>query len=69
MVHRRKVSALYLAYKIFHRADHPMKEYLNRFVADRNSRALAVSRGLALVIPRCRTDQFSQSFLPATEHL
>ena len=63
--HRRKVSALWLLYKIYHRAGHPMHEYLYYFVATRNTRASAALAELALLISRCRTDQFLQSFLPA----
>ena len=43
-----------------------MNEYLNHFVAAHNTGASAALDELALVIPRCRTDQFSLSFLPAT---
>ena len=66
-VKRRKVSALSLClpYEIYHRVDHPMNEYLNQFVAARNTRALAALGELALTIPRCRTGQFNRSFLPA----
>ena len=35
--HRRKVSALCLLYKIYHRVDHPMSKYLMHFVAARNT--------------------------------
>ena len=55
--HRREVSALCLLYKIYHIADHPMNEYLKHFVAVRNARASAAQGELALLIPRCRTDQ------------
>ena len=61
---RRKVSALCLLYEIYRKADHPLNEYLHHFVAVRNTRASAALRELALVIPRCRTDPFSRSFLP-----
>ena len=37
---RRKVGALSLRYKMYHRVDHPMNEYLNHFVATRNTRVL-----------------------------
>ena len=36
--HRRKVSALFLLYKIYHKADHSLHEYLYHFVAARNTR-------------------------------
>ena len=53
--HRRKVSALCLLYKIYHRVAHSMNEYLSHFVAVRNARASAALGELAVVIPRCRT--------------
>ena len=46
-----------------------MNEYLNHFVAARNTRASAALNELALVIPLCRTDQFNRSFLPAAVRL
>ena len=46
-----------------------MNEYLNHFVADSNTRALAALGELVLVNPRCRIDSFSRSFLPAAAHL
>ena len=55
--------------KIYHRVYHPMNEYLNCFVAARNTRASAALDELTLVIQRCRTDQFSRSYLPATIYL
>ena len=58
-----------LLYKIYHRVGHPMKKYLNSFVAARNTMASAALGELALVIPRCRADQFSRSFLPAVVRL
>ena len=62
--HRRKVY-LCLLYKIHYTVDHPKHKYLHHFVAARNTRVSAALGKLALVIPRCRTYQFSQSFLPA----
>ena len=38
--HIRKVSALCLLYKIYHRVDHPMNKYLKHLVAARNIRGL-----------------------------
>ena len=35
--YRRKVSGLSLLYEIYHRVDHPINEYLNHFVAVRNT--------------------------------
>ena len=67
--HIRKVSVLSLLYKIYHRVDPPMNEYLNHFVAARNTRASAALGDLTFVIPRCRTDQFSWSFLPVVVRL
>ena len=60
--HRRKTSVLCLLYKIYHRADDLLHEYVHHFVAARNISASAALCELALVIPRCRTDQFSRSF-------
>ena len=37
-----------------------MKEYMKPFVASRNTRAWTALYVLALVIPFCRTDQFSR---------
>ena len=65
LAHGRKASALCLLCKIYHRVDHPMNGYLNHFVSARNTIASAALGELTLVIPRCRTDQFSLSFLPA----
>ena len=67
--HRRKVSALCLLYEIYHRVDQHLNEYLNNFVAVCNTRASTALGELALVIPRCRTDQFSRSFLSAAVSL
>ena len=41
--HIKKVSALCLLYKIYHRVNHPMNGYLNHFVAARNTRAEGTS--------------------------
>ena len=47
-----------------------MNEYLNHFFAARNARANIMLLGeLALVILRCRTDQFNWSFQPAVVRL
>ena len=62
LCHRRKVRSLCLLYKIYRRVEHPMNEYLNHFVTAYNIRALDE---LVLEVPRSRTDQFSQSLLPA----
>ena len=45
-----------LLYKIYHRANHPMHEYLHYYVAARETRASAAPCEVALVIPSCRTD-------------
>ena len=67
--HRRKVSILCSLYKIYHRVDLPLNDYLNRFVAARNTRTSTALDELALVIPRCRTDQVSRPLLPAAVRL
>ena len=64
-----KVSALCLIYEVYHRVEHRMNEYLNHFVAARNTRASAALGELVPVIPRCRTVQFGRSFLPAAVHV
>ena len=67
--HRKKINAICLLYYIYHRADHPLHEYLHHFVAALNTRPSAALCELALVIPWCRTDQFSRSFLPVAMRL
>ena len=62
--HRRKGSALCLLCDIYNRVNHPMNEYQKHFVAARSTKASTAVGELALVIPRCRTHQFSRSFLP-----
>ena len=66
--HSRKESALGLLCKIY-RVDDTMNRYLKDFVAARDTRALNTLGELASVIPYCRTDQFSQLFLPAAVRL
>ena len=58
-----------MRHKIYHIVDHPMNEYLNHFVTARNARASPALGEIALVIPRCRTDPFSRSFLPPAVRL
>ena len=53
----------------FIRVDHSMNENLKHCVAARNTRASVALGKLALVISRCRTDQFSRSFLSAAVRL
>ena len=69
LARRRKVSALFLRYKIYNRVKHPMNGYLIHFVAARYARRSAALGELALVIPRCRTDHFSRSLLLAAVRL
>ena len=40
----------------YHRADHPLHEYLHYFVAAHNARVTAALGELALMISRCRTN-------------
>ena len=49
--------------------EHPIYEYMNHFVAARNTRASAALGELALVIPCSKTDTFNRSFLPAAVRL
>ena len=51
------------------RVDHSLNEYLHHFAATRNTRASVALGELALVIQRCRTDQFSRLALPAAGRL
>ena len=44
-----------------------MNRYLKHYVTARNTRASAALGEMVLVIPHCRTDYFSWSFLPAAE--
>ena len=62
---RKRVSALRVLYESYHIADHLLHEYLHHLVVARNSRVAAALDELAVVISRCRTDQFNRSFLPA----
>ena len=66
---RRKVSAWCLLYKINQKANHPLHKHLQHFVAARITRASTALRELALVIPRCRTNQFVRPFLPVAVRL
>ena len=66
--HRMEVSALCLLY-IHPSVDHLMKQCPHYFVAARNTSDSAALGELALVIPRCRTDQLCRSFLPTTLYL
>ena len=54
-----------LLYKIYRRVYHLMNKYLNCFIATLNTRASAALGELSLVIPSCRANQFSRSFLSA----
>ena len=67
--HRRRVSVLWLLYVIYHRVDHLMNEYLNCFVAARNTRASSALGELTLAIQRRRTDQVSRLSLSAAVRL
>ena len=67
--HRIKISVLCLLYNIYHRAEYPFSEYLHHFAPVRSTGASAALGGLALLIPHGKTDQLSQSFLPADVRL
>ena len=62
---QKKVSALRLLYHIYHRAKYSLHEYLYHFVAASSTGASTAVGELALVNPRCITDQCSRSLLPA----
>ena len=65
---RRSVPCVFF-YEIYDRADDLLHEYLHHFVTARNTRVSAALCELVLVIPRCRTEQFSLSFLPVAARL
>ena len=46
-----------------------MNKYLKFLFAASNTKASVALGEMALVIPHCRTDQFSRSFLPAVGRL
>ena len=54
---------------IYHRVIHLLNKYLKHFVVTRNTRTSAALGEMVLMIPGCRTDQFSQSFLPVADRL
>ena len=62
--HGMMVSALCLLYEIYHKVNHPMNENLHHFVTTRNTTASAALGEITFVIPHCRTEQISRSFLP-----
>ena len=49
--HIRKISALCLLCKIYHKVDHPMNKYLKHFVAACNTRASAAVNDVDFVDP------------------
>ena len=59
LAHRRKISALCVLYKIYHRVGHSMNEYLNNFVVALNTRVSVALDKLALVILCCRAYHIS----------
>ena len=67
--YRRKDSVLCLLFKIYHRSDYPLHEYLHHFVSVCNTKTLAALWEVTLVTPRCRTVSFSRSFLPVAGRL
>ena len=50
---------------LLYEMDQPMNEYLHNLTVARNTRVSVDLGELPLVIPRCRINQFSRSFLPA----
>ena len=66
--HRRKVSAVSLPGEVYHRADHPLHDYLHNFVAARNTRA-STHEWVSFGGSALQTDQLTLSFLPAVVHL
>ena len=54
-------------YKIFHNADHPVSQnYPPLLVPSRMTRCTAAMHDYVLLAPRCRTLQYSRSFVPAS---
>ena len=67
LLHRRKFASLCMFYKIFNNACHPVRLYYpNLLVPTRVTRRTArVMHDKVLVAPRCRTVQYTRSFVPA----
>ena len=62
--HRRSVGLLSMLYKVCFNSVHPLGESLPaRFVPSRVTRATEALHEHALVVPRCRTEQYKRSFL------
>ena len=65
--HRRDVAALCMLFKIINRPGHSLYDSLpGRFVPIRNTRHAANLHSNSLNPVRCRTGQFSRSFVPCT---
>ena len=66
---RRRVGCLSLLYRIFNSNCHPLKQFLLPHVATRATRSGLASHNNRLVVPRCKTVQFSRSFVPFSVQL
>ena len=66
LAHRRQVASLCMFFKIFHNGDHPVRShYPSLFVPTRLTRRAAALHDFVLLAPRCKTVQYSRSFVPA----
>lgn len=64
--YRRRVSALCVFYRIRVMMTHPVKELFPPLhVAGRNTRGALAAHSVTLAYPRCRSAQFSRTFVPA----
>ena len=65
LLHRRSVAVLCMIYKIWSNPLHPLHSELPRqFVPVRVTRAAIAAHTHAFEVPRCRTVQYSRSFIP-----
>ena len=65
LVHRRQVASLCVFFKIFNNIEHPVRLHFPPIsVPTRFTRRTAVMHDFVLRAPRCRTVQYSRSFIP-----
>lgn len=66
LVHRRRVAFLCMFFKIFNNVDHPVRSHCPPpCVPARFTRRTAAMHDFVLLTPRCRTVQYTRSFIPA----
>ena len=64
--HRRRIASLCMFYKIYHNASHPVRQhYPPLLVPTRITRLTISMHDYVLSAPRCKTLQYSRSFVPA----